>query len=76
MQKTYRSIFVSDVHLGTKDCKAGQLNNFLKHNSCDTLYLVPFCQMEIFCYVSHHEKYATHSKKPLGDQVYGGAVGN
>jgi UDP-2,3-diacylglucosamine pyrophosphatase LpxH len=40
MQKTYRSIFVSDVHLGTKDCKAGQLNNFLKHNSCDTLYLV------------------------------------
>ena len=40
MQKTYRSIFVSDVHLGTTDCKAGQLNNFLKHNSCDTLYLV------------------------------------
>ena len=40
MQKTYRSIFVSDVHLGTKDCKADQLNNFLKHNSCDTLYLV------------------------------------
>jgi UDP-2,3-diacylglucosamine pyrophosphatase LpxH len=31
---------VSDVHLGTKDCKAEQLNNFLKHNSCDTLYLV------------------------------------
>lgn len=40
MQKTYRSIFVSDVHLGTTDCKAEQLNNFLKHNSCDTLYLV------------------------------------
>jgi UDP-2,3-diacylglucosamine pyrophosphatase LpxH len=40
MQKTYRSIFVSDVHLGTKDCKAEQLNNFLKHNTCDTLYLV------------------------------------
>jgi UDP-2,3-diacylglucosamine pyrophosphatase LpxH len=40
MQKTYRSIFVSDVHLGTKDCKAEHLNNFLKHNSCDTLYLV------------------------------------
>ena len=39
-QKTYRSIFISDCHLGTKDCKAGQLNNFLKHNSCDTLYLV------------------------------------
>ena len=40
MEKTYRSIFISDVHLGTKDCKAGHLNNFLKHNSCETLYLV------------------------------------
>lgn len=38
--KTYRSIFVSDVHLGTKDSQAEKLNNFLKHNSCDTLYLV------------------------------------
>jgi len=40
MQKTYRSIFISDVHLGTRDCKAEQLNNFLKHNTCDTLYMV------------------------------------
>jgi UDP-2,3-diacylglucosamine pyrophosphatase LpxH len=40
MHKTYRSIFISDVHLGTKDCKAEALNNFLKHNTCDTLYLV------------------------------------
>jgi len=38
--KTYRSIFISDVHLGTKDCKAEALNNFLKHNTCDNLYLV------------------------------------
>jgi len=38
--KTYRSIFISDVHLGTRDCKAEALNNFLKHNTCDTLYLV------------------------------------
>jgi UDP-2,3-diacylglucosamine pyrophosphatase LpxH len=38
--KTYRTIFISDVHLGTKDCKAELLNNFLKHNSCETLYLV------------------------------------
>jgi UDP-2,3-diacylglucosamine pyrophosphatase LpxH len=37
---TYRSIFVSDIHLGTRDCKAVQLNSFLKHNSCNTLYLV------------------------------------
>lgn len=40
MEKTYRSIFISDVHLGTKDCKAELLNNFLKHNTCSTLYLV------------------------------------
>ena len=40
MDKTYRSIFISDVHLGTKDSKAEALNNFLKHNSCETLYLV------------------------------------
>jgi UDP-2,3-diacylglucosamine pyrophosphatase LpxH len=40
MDKTYRSIFISDVHLGTKDCKAEALNNFLKHNTCETLYLV------------------------------------
>jgi UDP-2,3-diacylglucosamine pyrophosphatase LpxH len=38
--KTYRSIFISDVHLGTRDCKAEALNNFLKHNTCETLYLV------------------------------------
>ena len=40
MTRTYRSIFISDVHLGTKDSKAEALNNFLKHNSCDSLYLV------------------------------------
>lgn len=38
--KSYRAIFVSDIHLGTKDCKADQLDNFLKYNTCDTLYLV------------------------------------
>ena len=36
----YKSIFISDVHLGTRDCKAEELNNFLKHNTCETLYLV------------------------------------
>ena len=40
MDKTYRSIFISDVHLGTKDCKAELLNNFLKNNTCNTLYLI------------------------------------
>ncbi len=36
----YKTIFISDVHLGTRDCKADQLNDFLKNNSCETLYLV------------------------------------
>lgn len=40
MEQKYRSIFISDVHLGTKDCKADHLNNFLKNNSCNTLYLI------------------------------------
>ena len=39
-EKKYKTIFISDVHLGTRDCKAKQLNNFLKHNNSDTLYLV------------------------------------
>lgn len=40
MIKKYRSIFISDVHLGTRDCKAKELVNFLQNNSCDSLYLV------------------------------------
>jgi len=38
--KKYRTISISDVHLGTKDCKAEQLVSFLKNNDCETLYLV------------------------------------
>jgi len=40
MKQHYKSIFISDVHLGTRDCKALQLLDFLKHNKCETLYLV------------------------------------
>jgi UDP-2,3-diacylglucosamine pyrophosphatase LpxH len=40
MKTTYKTIFISDVHLGSKDCKAEELNNFLKNNSCEQLYLV------------------------------------
>jgi UDP-2,3-diacylglucosamine pyrophosphatase LpxH len=38
--KTYRTIAISDVHLGSRGCKAGLLCDFLKHNTSDTLYLV------------------------------------
>lgn len=40
MKNNYRSIFISDLHLGTRDCKAELLCDFLKHNSADKLYLV------------------------------------
>ena len=38
--KRYRTIWISDVHLGTRGCKADLLLDFLKHNECETLYLV------------------------------------
>ena len=36
----YKSIFISDVHLGSKGCKAELLCDFLKHNTSEHLYLV------------------------------------
>ena len=36
----YRSIWISDIHLGTAGCQAAYLLDFLKHNESDTLYLV------------------------------------
>lgn len=36
----FRSIWISDVHLGTKGCKAAFLLDFLKHTESDHLYLV------------------------------------
>ncbi|MEQ6289576.1 UDP-2,3-diacylglucosamine diphosphatase [Vogesella sp. GCM10023246] len=40
MSHRYRTIWLSDVHLGTSGCQAGFLLDFLKHNDADTLYLV------------------------------------
>ena len=36
----YKSIFISDIHLGTRFSKAKVLLNFLKHNESDQLILV------------------------------------
>ena len=36
----YKSIFISDIHLGTRFSKAKNLLNFLKHNECEHLCLV------------------------------------
>lgn len=38
--KRYRSLFLSDFHLGTKGCQAQALLDFLKHRDADTIYLV------------------------------------
>jgi len=36
----YKSIFISDVHLGSKDSKAAELNEFLKTVESEKIYLV------------------------------------
>ncbi len=36
----YRAIWISDIHLGTRACKAGSLLDFLRHHVAETLYLV------------------------------------
>ena len=36
----YRSVFISDVHLGTRGCQAELLLDFIRSFECETLYLV------------------------------------
>ncbi|MBF0095325.1 MAG: UDP-2,3-diacylglucosamine diphosphatase [Alphaproteobacteria bacterium] len=38
--RIYRTIWISDVHLGTRGCKADLLLDFLRYADCETLYLV------------------------------------
>ena len=35
----YRTVIISDVHLGFTDCKISQVNHFLRHIHCDKLIL-------------------------------------
>jgi UDP-2,3-diacylglucosamine pyrophosphatase LpxH len=37
---TYRALFISDVHLGTRGCQADLLLDFLKYHDADTVFLV------------------------------------
>lgn len=39
-QWRYRSLWISDLHLGTPGCQAEALLDFLKSTECDTLFLV------------------------------------
>ncbi|HUS96647.1 MAG TPA: UDP-2,3-diacylglucosamine diphosphatase [Hyphomicrobiaceae bacterium] len=36
----YRTLFISDVHLGTRSCQAEMLIDFLREHEADTIYLV------------------------------------
>ena len=38
--RTYRAVWVSDVHLGARECQAARLADFLDHTECQHLYLV------------------------------------
>lgn len=39
-RRKYRTIWISDVHLGTKGCNAELLTDFLDHTDSETMYLV------------------------------------
>ena len=36
----YRTVFISDIHLGTRGCQAEMLLDFIRSMECETLYLV------------------------------------
>jgi UDP-2,3-diacylglucosamine pyrophosphatase LpxH len=38
--RRYRTVFISDIHLGTRGCQAELLLDFIRSVECDTLYLV------------------------------------
>ena len=39
-QRRYRTLFISDVHLGSKSAKAEFLIDFLRHHDADRIFLV------------------------------------
>src|SRR3546814_8569885 len=39
-RRRYRTIWISDIHLGTRGCNAGMLIDFLDSVDSDTMYLV------------------------------------
>lgn len=39
-RRHYRTVWISDIHLGTRGCNAKMLIDFFDHVDCDTMYLV------------------------------------
>jgi UDP-2,3-diacylglucosamine pyrophosphatase LpxH len=57
----YRTVFLSDIHLGDADCKADFLLDFLNHSRIDTLYLIGdiidmWAMSRQFCWPDSHNK--------------------
>ena len=55
----YRTVWLSDIHLGFKDCKADYLLDFLDKVECDTLYLLGdivdmWSMKKRFCWPNSH----------------------
>ena len=40
VRRRYRAVFLSDIHLGTRGCRAEFLLGFLRRTDCERLYLV------------------------------------
>lgn len=40
ISRRFRTLFISDVHLGSRGCQADLLLDFLRHHDADTIYLV------------------------------------
>lgn len=38
--KSYRALFLSDMHLGSRSCQANRILNFLRHHEASAIYLV------------------------------------
>jgi UDP-2,3-diacylglucosamine pyrophosphatase LpxH len=38
--RRFRTLFISDVHLGSRGCQADRLLDFFRHNDADTIYLI------------------------------------
>ena len=55
-----RTAFISDVHLGTADCKATYLLDFLRQLHCEKLYLVGDI-IDLEALTKRHWWHATHS---------------
>ncbi|CCQ11893.1 Ser/Thr protein phosphatase family protein,UDP-2,3-diacylglucosamine hydrolase [Pseudoalteromonas luteoviolacea B = ATCC 29581] len=65
----YPTIWISDIHLGYKDCKAEFLLDFLSNTHCDTLYLVGdivdlwSLKRQFFWHSSHYKVLETLQQK-------------